>query len=120
VRINNLAVARRKFFRYKSVPPVEGADVSTEQNRKQSRSMKILLVLPAAVVCLVGCAGLYIPVVGVGQNSDGSWSFMFGGGGGAVGAAGLGASCASACTGDPNGEACTKFRELTKQTCDIK
>ena len=83
-------------------------------------AVRTLLVASVTIVTLVGCAALYVPVVGVGQDSDGRWSFVFGGGGGAVGAGGVGASCASACSGNPNGEVCTKFREMTKQTCGIK
>lgn len=76
-------------------------------------------------ICVVtvtgsGCAGLYVPVVGLGRDSNGEWVFLVGGGGGAVGAGGIGASCASSCFGDPNGETCTAFRATTKETCGIK
>ena len=94
--------------------------MTIDRDSEIPKSTRVLTAVLLATALLTGCAGLYIPVVGVGQNSDGTWSFMFGGGGGALGAGGAGASCASACTGNPNGEVCAKFREMTKQTCGIK
>lgn len=78
-----------------------------------------LLLACAAIFQCVGCAGFYIPVGGVGRDSNGDWAFFLGGGGGVAGAGGLGASCAGSCFGNPDGQACRSFRAQTKQTCGI-
>lgn len=83
-------------------------------------SIERVMVIVTFTLACSGCAGVYIPVVGIGQDSTGRWSFVYGGGSGAAGAAGIGVNCGTTCRGDPNGEVCREFRKRTAETCGIK
>lgn len=84
------------------------------------KSATLYSMVFAGCLGLSACAGLYVPVFGVGQDSSGKVSIISGGGGGLLGVGGVGATCGATCYGDPDGEICTKIREDAKKACGIK